>query len=89
MATMPLWLCRLAPCLTYRTVQMPLLDPFHKVRYFVGTGFVIEGKQMEAEFGKLDFKKAKLVERRFFDIGAGVPNEIKLADTSLESRPDN
>lgn len=57
----------------YRTIQLPLLDPFHNVRYFVGTGFLIEGEAMEAEFGKADFKRAKLVERRFFDIGAGVP----------------
>ncbi|WP_262690569.1 PAS domain-containing protein [Kordiimonas aestuarii] len=67
----------------YRTVQMPLLDPFHNVRYFVGTGFVIEGKQLEDEFGKVDFKKAKLVERHFFDIGAGVP------DTSDGGANDN
>ncbi len=59
----------------YRTVQLPLIDPFHNVRYFVGTGFVIEGEQMEAEFGNIDFKKARLAERRFFDIGAGVPTE--------------
>lgn len=57
----------------YRTIQLPLLDPFHRVRYFVGTGFLIEGKQLEAEFGNVDFKRAKLVERRFFDIGAGIP----------------
>ena len=57
----------------YRTIQLPLLDPFENVRYFVGTGFVVEGEAAAKEFGTAKFTSARLVERHFFDIGAGVP----------------
>ncbi len=61
----------------YRTIQLPLLDPFGHVRYFVGTGIVFEGAALEREFGVREFNETRLVERRFFDIGAGVPSADK------------
>jgi len=58
----------------YRTLQLPLLDPFNKVQYFVGTGVVLKAEQLgrEAGYGELD--DAELVERHFYDIGAGLPS---------------
>ncbi|NVJ97189.1 MAG: PAS domain-containing protein [Alphaproteobacteria bacterium] len=58
----------------YRTIQLPLLDPYGNVKYFVGTGIVFEGKALEAEFSRRSFRRTRLVERHFFDIGAGVPS---------------
>ncbi|TNE60550.1 MAG: PAS domain-containing protein [Alphaproteobacteria bacterium] len=72
----------------YRTIQLPLLDPFGKVRYFVGTGAAIEGKQLEQEFGQTNFKSIRLLERRFFDIGAGVPPLDKTGDNIAEFQPN-
>lgn len=66
----------------YRTIQLPLLDPFGHVRYFVGTGIVFEGAALEREFGVREFNETRLVERRFFDIGAGVPPADKTGPTS-------
>lgn len=57
----------------YRTIQLPLLDPFGEVCYFVGTGAVLDAAQIIAEGGKIDVDEMELVERHFFDIGAGVP----------------
>ncbi|MCJ9429722.1 PAS domain-containing protein [Kordiimonas marina] len=71
----------------YRTIQLPLLDPFGKVHYFVGTGAALEGKQLEQEFGQTNFKSIRLLERRFFDIGAGVPGDDKLGETILDFQP--
>lgn len=59
----------------YRTIQLPLLDPYGDVKYFVGTGMVFEGDAIKAEFGRHNFRRARLVERHFFDIGAGIPDE--------------
>lgn len=66
----------------YRTIQLPLLDPFGEVRYFVGTGLVFEGDELEREFGQRNFRRTRLVERRFFDIGAGVPAPEKAGSLS-------
>jgi len=57
----------------YRTIQLPLLDPFGDVCYFVGTGMVLDEAQVVAEGGKVDPGGMELVERHFFDIGAGLP----------------
>lgn len=59
----------------YRTFHLPLLDPFGEVKYFVGTGVVFEGAAILREFGRAHFRRTRIVERRFFDIGAGVPSE--------------
>lgn len=58
----------------YRTIQLPLLDPFGDVCYFVGTGAVMDKAQIIAEGGEIDTNEMQLVERHFFDIGAGVPD---------------
>lgn len=58
----------------YRTIQLPLLDPFGKVRYFVGTGMVLDEDQVAAELGHRELGSTELLERHFFDIGAGLPN---------------
>ncbi|MFC4347259.1 PAS domain-containing protein [Kordiimonas lipolytica] len=67
----------------YRTIQLPLLDPFGKVVYFVGTGVVIEGDDLVAQFGRRSFRRTRLVERHFFDIGAGTPPPEKAGQLSL------
>ena len=59
----------------YRTVQLPLLDPFGNVRYFVGTGTVLDEQELARELGRDRFDATELVERHFFDIGAGLPHE--------------
>lgn len=60
----------------YRTLQLPLLDPFGNVRYFVGTGTVLEEGQIKLEFGNALFGDTELVERHFFDIGGGLPGKL-------------
>jgi len=57
----------------YRTMQLPLLDPHGEIRYFVGTGVVLTDEVLEHEFGVSTFK-VELLERKYFDIGAGMPN---------------
>lgn len=59
--------------LIYRTLQLPLLDPYGNVRYFVGTGAVLTKDKQLIERGLLNLGKLELVERHFFDIGAGLP----------------
>jgi len=67
----------------YRTLQLPLLDPFGDVHYFVGTGFVLDEAQLRSELGHGNFGDTELVERHFFDIGAGVPGrDIQENDTA-------
>jgi len=65
----------------YRTIQLPLLDPFGEVRYFVGTGAVLDEAQIIAEGGEIDVDEMQLVERHFFDIGAGLPeSDVDMSD---------
>jgi len=64
----------------YRTIQLPLLDPFGDVCYFVGTGTVLDEAQIVAERGKIDLDESILVERHFFDIGAGLPEPNIVTD---------
>jgi hypothetical protein len=64
----------------YRTIQLPLLDPFGKVCYFVGTGMVLDEAQIVAEGGEIDLNEMQLVERHFFDIGAGLPEPSIVSD---------
>lgn len=66
----------------YRTIQLPLLDPFGTVHYFVGTGVVLDEEDLEREFGRTCFRRTRLLERRFFDIGAGMPAPEKLGSLS-------
>jgi len=61
--------------LFYRTLQLPLLDPFGNVRYFVGTGAVLNEDRELLEIGLLNLGALELVERHFFDIGAGLPDK--------------
>ncbi|MCJ9429723.1 PAS domain-containing protein [Kordiimonas marina] len=58
----------------YRTIQLPLMDPFGKVRYFVGTGYEVPRDELIAKLGAEAVDHTNLVEREFFDIGAGVPD---------------
>lgn len=66
----------------YRTIQLPLLDPFGDVRYFVGTGFLLTEEVVEKTFGRRSFRRTRLVERKFFDIGAGLPAPEKAGQLS-------
>ncbi|WP_286828665.1 MULTISPECIES: PAS domain-containing protein [Kordiimonas] len=66
----------------YRTIQLPLLDPFGNVRHFVGTGVVLKEEDIEREFGRRCFRRTRLVERHFFDIGAGLPPPEKAGQLS-------
>ncbi len=59
----------------YRTLQLPLLDPFGDVHYFVGTGVVLTKEELRQDMGHGDFGDTELIERHFFDIGAGLPGE--------------
>lgn len=68
----------------YRTIQLPLLDPFGDVCYFVGTGAVLDAAQVVAENGNAGVGGMELVERHFFDIGAGLPDS-----TIISSDPDS
>ncbi|TNE60551.1 MAG: PAS domain-containing protein [Alphaproteobacteria bacterium] len=71
----------------YRTLQLPLLDPFGKVRYFVGTGYSLSPAQMQAEFGRTCFKDTSLVDRRFYDIGADVPGGTRSGEPAPPLSP--
>lgn len=59
--------------LYYRTIQLPLLDPYGNVRYFVGTGAILNDDRELKDLGLLNLGALELVERHFFDIGAGLP----------------
>jgi hypothetical protein len=65
----------------YRTLQLPLLGPYGEIRYFVGTGAVMNHDQLSLEIGNLRLGDLELVERHFFDIGAGLP-PASIADTN-------
>lgn len=58
----------------YRTMQLPLLDPRGDVHYFVGTGVALSHDTQVKEFGVLNDENVELLERKFFDIGAGAPS---------------
>jgi hypothetical protein len=57
----------------YRTLQLPLLDPYGNVRYFVGTGAVLNKDRAELEYGFMTLGEMGIVSRHFFDIGTGLP----------------
>lgn len=59
----------------YRTMQLPLLDPYGKISCFVGTGVALSYENQIAEFGVLNDENVELLERKFFDIGAGLPKD--------------
>jgi hypothetical protein len=69
---------RLGQHFYYRTLQLPLLDPFGRVHYFVGTGVVLKESQLVRELklapGTSNFGNTELIERHYFDIGAGLPS---------------
>jgi len=68
----------------YRTLQLPLLDPFGDIHYFVGTGVVLDKEQLRSELGHDNFGATELVERHFFDIGAGLPSPNTLKDDTAQ-----
>lgn len=60
----------------YRTMQLPMLDPRGNIQYFVGTGVALSAVTQLEEFGALNDDNIELLERKFFDIGAGVPQDV-------------
>lgn len=63
----------------YRATHLPLLGANGNVRFFVGTGTALEGKSASSDVSHTNFGRLQLLEREFFDIGAGLP-EIKVAE---------
>ncbi|MFC3051328.1 PAS domain-containing protein [Kordiimonas pumila] len=59
----------------YRTMQLPLADSHGNVRYFVGTGVALSENILQQEFNITSCDHVELLERLYFDIGAGVPAE--------------
>jgi len=63
----------------YRSIHLPLLGTDGAISFWVGTSAILEGKGACEELTKSDQSRRKvgnlhLLEREFFDIGAGIPN---------------
>lgn len=57
----------------YRSTHLPLLSNGGNVKFWVGTGAILEENKFPADQPTIRFGQLQTLEREYFDIGSGVP----------------
>jgi len=73
----------------YRSTHLPLLSDAGNVGFWVGTGSILEENHYPADENASKFGHLELLDREYFDIGAGVPKPEMLSPAWTSRAPSS